>query len=213
MRTIDEQRELVALITDVLGFYGQTTSPFALQVWLQACEGHEVEQVRRALGRHATDPERGQFAPKPADLVRELRGTHTDRSLLAWGKLHEAMQRVGAYTSVVFDDPAIHVAVEDLGGWPRICRSTVEELPHLQRRFCQSHRAYSTRPDTAYPPRLVGEHEATNRLGGKRIAPPTYVGDPKRARQVELGGSAGSRVAITSDIVGRLGFSDLEAAA
>jgi hypothetical protein len=52
--------------------------------------------------------------PKPADIVRNLQGTASDRSLIAWGKLLEAMRRVGAYRSVAFDDGAIHAAVEDM---------------------------------------------------------------------------------------------------
>lgn len=200
MRSADEQRALVALITEVLAFYGQETSRFALQVWLQACDGRSVEEVRKALGRHATDPERGVFAPKPADLVRELAGTQTDRALLAWGKVHEAMQRVGAYTSVVFDDGAIHAAIEDIGGWPSICRSSIEELPHLQRRFCASYKAYAGRPDLPYPPRLMGEHEAINRHTGKLLAAPAYVGDAQRAAEVERLGSSRSRVAITTAV-------------
>ena len=33
------------LLTDALAFYGQTTSRFALDVWWQACQGFELEQV------------------------------------------------------------------------------------------------------------------------------------------------------------------------
>ena len=207
MRQHDPDAELVELITEVLAFYGQDVSRFALLVWLQACDGRSVEEVRRALGRYATDPERGHFAPKPADLVRELQGTQTDRSLVAWGTVNAAMQRVGAYESVVFDDPAIHIAIEDIGGWVAICRSDVDELPHLQRRFCASHRAATSMPG-AHPPRLIGEHEAANRLQGRRVAPPVYIGDPDRAREVELLGGAEPRLQITTGAqvisVGRL---------
>lgn len=193
-----ERDDFSALLTQALAFYGQTLSPFALGVWWQACEPFAMEQVSRALTAHAMDPDRGQFPPRPADLVRKLAGTQTDRSLVAWGKAFEAAQRCGAYASVVFDDPAIHAAITDIGGWVTFCRAPTAELPHTQRRFCEAHRAYSGRPDIAYPPRLVGEHETSNRLVGRAVAAPMLIGDPDRARDVERNGAVGSRTAITA---------------
>lgn len=188
-----------ARLTDVLSFYRQDLSKFALGVWWQACEAFELDQVAKALTAHAMDPERGQFAPKPADVVRQLQGTHTDRSLLAWGKVLDAIQRVGAYQSVVFDDPAIHCAIEDLGGWTKVCRSSFDELPHLQRRFCEMHRAYTRQPAPQYPARLVGESEANNRTSGKPVAPPALIGDPAKAAKVlRLGGPGSAKTQITA---------------
>lgn len=184
------------LLTDVLGFYRRDVSRFALDVWWSACESFDLEQVSKALTAHAMDPDRGQFAPLPADIVRQLQGTQTDRSLVAWGKVYETMQRVGAYTSVVFDDPAIHAVVEDLGGWTTLCRMEVDVLPHTQRRFCEAHRAYSRRPDLPYPPVLLGAHEADNRLAGKATAPPMLIGDPVAAQRVMRAGVESTRVAI-----------------
>lgn len=193
-----EKPEFVELLTQALGFYGQAVSPFAMGVWWQACEGFELAEVARALTAHAMDPDRGQFAPKPADLVRVLRGTSADRSLIAWGKVLDAMQRVGAYRTVVFDDSAIHAAVADMGGWPAICRGNADELQFTQRRFCDLHKAYSARPDAAYPARLLGEHDLANRLAGHASAAPTLVGDPQRAQGVERLGCDGPKTAITA---------------
>jgi len=193
-----EKPAFVELLTQALGFYGQAVSPFAVGVWWQACQGVELAQVRRALTAHAMDPDRGQFAPKPADIVRQLRGTQADRSLIAWGKVMDAMSRVGAYRSVAFDDGAIHAAIEDMGGWPTVCRSEVDELPFMQRRFCDLHRAYSLRPDASWPARLVGEHEAANRLAGHGVEAPMLVGDADAARKVMQAGVSGSKTAITA---------------
>lgn len=193
-----EKPEFVELLTQALGFYGQAVSPFAMGVWWQACKGFELAEVARALTAHAMDPDRGQFAPKPADLVRVLRGTSADRSLIAWGKVLDAMQRVGAYRTVVFDDSAIHAAVADMGGWPAICRGNADELQFTQRRFCDLHKAYSARPDAAYPARLLGEHDLANRLAGHASAAPTLVGDPQRAQGVERLGCDGPKTAITA---------------
>jgi hypothetical protein len=184
---------LVAMVTDVLAYYRQPVSEFTLSVWCQACQPYTLEQVRKALTAHATDAERGVFAPKVADLVRILSGTHTDRAALAWGKVHEAMGTVGGYQDVVFDDPAIHAAVEDCGGWPKMCRTDVKELSYLQHRFCESHKAYTGRGTFPFPRRLPGDRSPDSEYAKKGIPlpRPAVVGDRDKARMVYEGGGSG----------------------
>lgn len=158
----NDRKDFADLMADALAFYRQDLSTFALSVWWEACKGFTLEQVRKAMTAHAMDPERGQFAPKPADLVRLLVGTQTDRSLIAWGRVHQAMAQVGAYASIDFEDAAIHSAIMDMGGWPKLCRTTTDELPFLQKRFCDLYRAYHARPEAAHAHRLIGEHEQIN---------------------------------------------------
>lgn len=187
------------LITDVLAYYRQDASRFVLDLWWGACQGFDLEQIRAAIQRHCTDPERGQFSPKVADLARVLQGTTTDRAALAWGKCLEAMGTVGAYTDVVFDDPAIHAVVEDLGGWPKLCRTELKELGYVQHRFCESHRAYIGRGKFDYPRRLMGDRSPDSEYAksGLPLPRPALVGDVDRAKQVYRQGSAAGKTAIS----------------
>jgi hypothetical protein len=197
----NEMPEFQALLTQAMAFHRQDVSPFALSVWWEACKGFSLEQVRKAVTAHAMDPERGQFVPKPADMVRLLQGTNTDRSLVAWGKVLQAIQRVGAYTSVTFDDPAINLAIVDMGGWVKVCRSDMDELPHVERRFCAAHKAYAARSDTPFPPKLVGEHEQQNLIAGRRVAPPVLIGDQKRCQLVLAQGQAERLPMLAADAI------------
>ncbi len=192
------------LLTDVMAFYRQDLSTFALSVWWQACQTFDFEQISRALTAHAMDPERGQFPPKPADLVRVLSGTATDRAAIAWGKAHEAMGSVGAYTDVVFDDPAIHAVIEDLGGWPKLCRTELKDLGYMQHRFTESYRAYVGRGQFDYPRRLGGDRSPDSEYlkVGLQLPRPAMVGNPQACRKVYQQGSAAGKVAI--------GFASLE---
>lgn len=192
-----DKAKFSALITDVLAFYKQDVSKFAVSVWWQACEPFDFEQVSKALSAHAVDPDRGQFPPKPADVVKVLAGTKTDRARLAWGKAFDAMQRVGAYQSVAFDDPVIHAVIEDLGGWMKLCRSDMKELSFIEHRFCESYRAYAGRPDLSYPAKLIGEYEAINRHEGRKVAPPVLIGQPDKAKEVLCLGSSGPKTTFT----------------
>lgn len=194
-----EHDDFTAMIVDALAYYRQNVSEFTLHVWIEGCKPYTLEQVEGAMTAHMTDAASGQFAPKVADIVRILSGTTTDRATLAWGKTLEAMGRVGAYTDVVFDDPAIHAAVEDLGGWPKICRTETKDLSYLQHRFCESHKAYTGRGTFEYPRRLMGDRSPDFEYEKKRLPlpRPAIVGNPEKAKQVYLGGEKGGKTAIT----------------
>lgn len=154
--------EFQALLTDALAFWKQDATEFTLSVWWEACKGFTLEQVRKALTAHAMHPERGSFAPRPADFVRELQGTHTDRALMAWGRVSRAMAEVGAYATVDFCDPVIHAVVRELGGWALICRVPNDEQQFLQKRFCDFFRTYTTRGVAEAPLALQGDHDSEN---------------------------------------------------
>lgn len=196
--TENDKPAFATLMTDALAFYGKDVSRFALDVWWQACQPFEFDQVARALTRHAMDAERGQFAPKPADLVRQLAGTATDRAMLAWGKAIDAASRVGAYTDVVFDDPAIHAAIEDMGGWPKFCRGETKDLSYLQHRFTQSYSAYGNKGEFDYPARLMGDRSPDDVYAKRGLPPPkpAVIGDVGKARAVAQIGRRGGKTPI-----------------
>jgi len=198
----NEVEELTILVTQVLAYYRQDVSEFALSVWKEACAPFTIEQVRKALTAHATDAEKGQFAPKVADVVRLLSGTKTDRAQLAWGKAFDAMSRIGAYQDVVFDDPAIHACIEDLGGWPKVCRSETKELSYMQHRFCESYKAYVGRGTFDYPRRLAGDRSPDSEYEKKGISPPkpALVGNIEDCRNVFRGGVTGKSAITFADM-------------
>lgn len=190
-------QKFLEVLTGVHDFYGKELTPFAVQVWMQACKEFDVDQVTKALSAHLMDPERGQFMPKPADIVKQLHGTHGDRSLVAWGKVFGAMGSVGAYKSVVFDDAVIHAVIDDLGGWVKVCRTDNEELPFMQKRFCDTYKAYSGRRDLKYPAQLVGEHDQTNaKFGRQSVNGPILIGDAQKALAIRDGGVSGGKTPI-----------------
>ena len=192
-----DKPQFMKVLTDVMAFYRQDVSPFALSVWWQAAQPFDLEQVSKALTAHALDPDRGQFAPKPADLVRQLQGTSTDRSLMAWAKVYDAIRQVGAYSSVCFDAPVIHAVVDDLGGWVRLCRSETSEIQFVQKRFCDAYKAYAGRTDITFPSKLLGAHDLENAKVGFKSQMPVLIGNPEAAREVLRLGAAGPKTQVT----------------
>jgi hypothetical protein len=171
-----------------MAFYRRDVSKFALSVWWSACEPFDMEQVAKALTAHAMDPEQGRFPPMPADIVKQLAGTKTDRAIIAWGKAYGAISAVGGYSSVAFDDAVIHAVIEDMGGWPKFCVTMLDELPFVQKRFCETYRAYVTRGDVPYAAVLSGVH-AINNARFDRPSKPVLIGDPIKAASIATGPS------------------------
>ena len=157
-----------------------------------------MEQVTKAFDSLTADPEAGKFLPKIGDITRVLEGTHTDRSMIAWGKVLEAISAVGAYQDVIFDDAAIHAAVQDAGGWPKVCRGEINELGYLQTSFCKAHKAYTGRGKFDYPRLLSGDRNSDDNWTARGLPPPTpvLIGDPILCKAVYEGGGATGKTAI-----------------
>lgn len=202
-----EKKDFYTLVAGALGYYGKESSKFTLQVWWEGCKQFDYEQVSKALSAHIQNPDKGEYAPKVADVVRLLQGTKTDKSVVAWGKVHEAMGSVGAYTDVIFDDPVIHAVVDDLGGWPKICREPIADIGYLMHRFCESYKSYAARLEGfTYPRRLQGDRDPDSHYEKFGLKPPkpTLIGDYETAKAVYRKGSIGNRTPIRSASVAAL---------
>lgn len=197
--TPNQKADFYTLIADVLGYWKQDVSEFALNVWWEGCKRFDFEQVSRALSEHATDPDKGQFAPKVADIVRILGGTRTDRSIKEWGRVHSAMSDVGAYSDVDFSDGATHSAIRDMGGWAKMCRTPIDQLSYMQHRFCELYRAYDGQ--TGDVPALMGDRPPDGVYLRKGINPPKTALIPGGNPTKETGFKS-----LDNDIVSALGW-------
>lgn len=166
--TEDDRKEFGAALAAVYALYrADITAPVAA-IWWQALSGYDLPAVVDALGRHAMNPDVGQFLPKPADVVRQLEGSTQDAALLAWARVVEALKRHGTYVSVDFVDPIIHRVLTDLGGWMWLGQQTEKEMPFIEKRFRDAYRAWRARPALLLeaPVRLAGIIEHDNGANG-----------------------------------------------
>lgn len=187
-----------ALMRGVHDFYGKDLSAFALDVWWGALKNYELQVISQALTLHCQNPDTGQWCPKPADVVRMVGGTTKDAALMAWNKVQEGVSRAGSYSSVCFDDPIINRCLLDMGGWPELCAKQMDELPFVERNFCDRYRAYKIRGEVhGHPPYLVGLTEAMNAQKGFQSGPPMLIGNPERARLVLGAGATTPLIPVT----------------
>jgi hypothetical protein len=192
MKDPQDVAEFRQLMADCYAFYQKDLTESVLSIWWNALRAYELLGVRDALGRHVVDADRGQFLPKPADVVRLIDGGTADAALVAWQKVDAAVKLVGSYQSVVFDDPVTQRCVHDLGGWPYLGSRSEKEWPFVRTHFCNLYRAYLMRGKITFPPRLPGLTEIENTRTGFPVPLPVLIGDEARARAViEKGRSTG----------------------
>ncbi|VVE90417.1 DUF6475 domain-containing protein [Pandoraea bronchicola] len=185
-----DSTEFFALISNVYAFYRQDYSEFVGQVWWGAMQVFDLAAVSDALGRHAANPDAGQFLPKPADVVKMLQGSTQDSALLAWHKVDKAIREVGTYASVAFDDALIHRVVFEMGGWVSLGTKDESEWPFVKNEFVNRYRGYRGRSQVPeYPPLLIGIAETTNTRAGFQSQGPVLIGNADAARAVVDGGS------------------------
>ncbi|SOD42399.1 DUF6475 domain-containing protein [Nitrosovibrio sp. Nv4] len=177
-------------ISGVMGFYGKGVSTFALDVWWNALKGYDLAAVVDAFNRHLANPDAGQYAPKPADIIRMLQGSTQDSALRAWAKVDKAVRHVGTYADVVFDDPLIHRVIQDMGGWIGFGTKNEDEWPFVAKEFENRYRGFRVRSEIPeYPAKLMGIATAHNEKQGFKADAPVLIGNELKARQVLNGGT------------------------
>jgi hypothetical protein len=69
-------------------------------------------------------------------------GNPRARADVAWAAVLQAVSRYGSGRTVDFDDRAINAAVNSVGGWQELCRSSAERLEWRQRSFAKAYVDY-----------------------------------------------------------------------
>ena len=187
----EEKKRFAMLMTSVIvGIYGKPEmSKDALRLYWVILKGHSYEQIESGLQGHLRDPESGQFPPKPADILRHIHGRAAVNAPLAWSRLINAVAQHGTYASVCFDDPLIHCACRDIGGWQQLGQTTTDQLPFVQARFEKAYKAYQERGPGEYPRELSGVHAVSiSRCGGQEQLP-ILIGDETKAAAVYRAGT------------------------
>jgi len=144
-------------------------SQILLDVYWQAFKPYSDEDIQKAFEIAMTTL---KWFPKPVEILEILDGPVGSKASEAWRCLISAMEHVGAYRSVTFEDKTIHAVVNAWGGWDAICRITADELRFKAKEFKELYNSYKHKPIEI--PKLIGRVEADNLLQGY----PEHVGEP-----------------------------------
>jgi hypothetical protein len=192
-----ERSSFAETMNAISEYYDHVFSDPVIAMWWEALKPYSAKQFSSAVAAHMRHSQFGRFAPRIADIVREIEGTPDELAQLAWAKVHAAVRRVGNYRSVCFDDARIHVVLDQMGGWGVICSMKSDDAPFRAREFCQRYNALRDDP-ADYPAYLPGDHEGHNQLHGHTPDLPVLIGDRAAALAVMKSGQRGSTIAISA---------------
>lgn len=185
---LDDLTKFSTVLNGMGELYGKTISELLMDIYWQVLKRFELPTVLQAFEFHINHPDKGQYFPRPSDIVRFIEGSEEDRALQAWTTVVKAITQVGVYRTVVFDDPLIHAVIEDMGGWVKLCEVRFDELSFRAQEFQKRYKAFIHKAPKRYPKYCCGIIEGENARRGYPIAPHLIVGDLKKAEQVMLTG-------------------------
>ena len=171
-----DKQAFAELLTGFAEIHDKQLTQVGLRIWWNALEAYSVEQVRAAFNAYNRDTERGQFMPKPTEIVRQIEGTPSDAARADWQKVDYAIRRIGTGKSWVFDDPKIHEALDAMGGSAAFSQITENELVFRRSEF---EKRYKAAKGENYSPKIAGWLEG---------ALTALIGDPEKAEAVLSGG-------------------------
>lgn len=90
MNATDKPAFAACIVGCLQEVYEKSVTANMLSVWFAALQTYPMEAVQSAIQNHITDPERGRFAPKPADIIGRIVETISDDrpgADEAWGVL------------------------------------------------------------------------------------------------------------------------------
>lgn len=181
---ISERDNFAKMLLGLAELYGKTMSKTVMKFYWQALVVYPWQDVVEAMRLHTEDPDTGQFMPKPADIIRIIKGNSQSQSLQAWSKVERAIRQIGPYRSVVFDDVIIHAVMDEMGGWVKLCKVSHKELPFIAREFQIRYTAYKHQAPNHYPAKLIGLIEHQNLIQGHRAESVVLLGNAEKAKNV-----------------------------
>jgi hypothetical protein len=163
MQTEDRSRFASAIHGTFEIYSPKPVSEQLMDIWWATLKPYDIADVCRALTKHISDPERGQYQPKPADVIRflacgekeQLENLKT-KAEMQWLNVTKAITSCGAYRTPTFKDPLTTATISALGGWPFICGKTTQQLDFLQKQFVSTYVDFEKSPLEALPNHIAG---------------------------------------------------------
>lgn len=106
-----------------------------------------------------------KFFPKISEIIEMIEGNIEDEAEIAWLILKEKIERYDGYISVSFPkNPVIGSVVEALGGWIKICDTTIKEEKWVKKEFIKLYPIMKKKNN--HPEKLSGIFEIENSQEG-----------------------------------------------
>lgn len=189
METLDE------FLVCMFGYYDKKTNCISMNVYRRMLKDYPFEEIGRAFRQHITDPDNGQFMPKIADFARIIDGTKRGNAVIAWSKIIAAIKIIGPYNTFTIDDEWAMQAIDEIGGFQKLCEMSEKELDYKMNEFNKVYESIRGQgPAKNYAATIRGLIDTNNGTSSD----PFLIGDVEKAKIVQKLGSRKSQLKITA---------------
>lgn len=145
--------------------FGEKVSEDRAKIYWDILKGYSDIEIKKAVIRSIREL---KFFPKISEIIEMIEGNIEDEAEIAWLVLKEKIERYGGYISVSFpDNPVIGSLVEAMGGWIKICGTSIEEEKWVKREFIKLYSIMKKRIN--HPEQLPGIFGIENREPYKKL--------------------------------------------
>lgn len=158
--TDDDIGEFSDLLIATAEMLKEELSPLRIELYFNALKQYDIETIRDALNIHVRE---SVFFPKPADFVRIIEGSGSQKATMAWLTVLRAIEQHGYYDSVVFDGPVART-IEAMGGWQQMADIPRKDLVWAEKEFYRYYEVFARHDGR--PKKLTGYIEEHNSAKG-----------------------------------------------
>lgn len=152
--TKNDKPDFAKAITACYMAFDKQPSEEQMRIYFDLLSGYSVTDVCIAFRKHITDPDRGRFFPKVADLVYQigLQNKKPDTTPeLEWFKVLKA---AGNGRKPATDNQATLAALQMVGGCNAVGYAEQADLVRLKRSFMDAYKAIEQASANDLPPEL-----------------------------------------------------------
>ena len=121
------------LLSGISQIYRMNLSKDAIAIYYKALEEFDFEVIRGKIQDHVKEE---KYFPTPYDILKRLRATGEQEARICFEKVLRTAAKHGYTANIILNHPQVSFAVEQIG-WKKICDSTKEEIPNLERKFIE----------------------------------------------------------------------------
>ena len=157
-------------MTILADLYNRKLSESLTIMYIKILEKYSYKDLEEAFKKVIAT---AKFFPKPVEIIEALSGSKEDRTLSAWMVVHDSIRKHGHYASVDFGDPLIVKAINQMGGWNKLCSQTSDQLIWDQKEFERIYKNLIVSNFKGTETKVIGYYEQRNLLDGfKNDVPP-----------------------------------------
>jgi len=154
-----EFAKIMTLLNELFGDSEKPVNDIKLDFYFKAFSDVTLKQFNDMALALANTKKFKSF-PTPAEIREASEGDAEFNAITAINKLEDAIDRIGGYTSVQFDDPVLHAVIEEYGGWPLVSDSREFPIDEWKRKeLIKVYQGFARRGTQNVPDRLLGLKE------------------------------------------------------